>query len=125
MPDPLALSTQARPAAETCLIAARLAADATAIPLPLVLHPRRLDRRCASARALAMYLAHVGLGLPMSRVAAGFGRHRSTVAHACRRIEERRESAGWDRWVAALEDDARRLSPPVGAVGIGAGGIHG
>lgn len=125
MPDSLSLSTPARPAAEPCLIAARLAADATAIPLPLVLHPRRLDRRCASARALAMYLAHVGLGLPMSRVAAGFGRHRSTVAHACRRIEERRESAGWDRWVAALEDDARRLSPPAGAVGIGAGGIHG
>lgn len=125
MPDPHALSPPARPAAEPCLIAARLAADATAIPLPLVLHPRRLDRRCASARALAMYLAHVGLGLPMSRVAAGFGRHRSTVAHACRRIEERRESAGWDRWVAALEDDARRLSPPAGAGKTGAGGLHG
>ncbi|WP_018389842.1 helix-turn-helix domain-containing protein [Ancylobacter sp. FA202] len=125
MPEPHAPFPPARSAAEPCLVAARLAADATAIPLPLVLHPRRLDRRCASARALAMYLAHVGLGLPMSRVAAGFGRHRSTVAHACRRIEERRESAGWDRWVAALEDDARRLSPPAGAAKTSAGGLHG
>lgn len=97
------------PGAETCLVVARLAAEATDIPLSRVLHARRLDRRCASARALAMYLAHVGLGLSMTRVASGFGRHRSTVAHACRRIEERREVAGWDSWVGALEADARRL----------------
>ncbi|MPT23675.1 MAG: chromosomal replication initiator DnaA [Starkeya sp.] len=125
MPVPPASPPSLRPTAEPCLLAARLAADATAIPLPLVLHPRRLDRRCASARALAMYLAHVGLGLSMSRVASGFGRHRSTVAHACRRIEERRESAGWDRWVAALEEDARRLSSPAGAGAQPAGGAHG
>ncbi|GLK74244.1 chromosomal replication initiator DnaA [Ancylobacter dichloromethanicus] len=105
---------------EPCLIAASLAAEATAIPLGLVLHEHRLDRRCASARALAMYLAHVGLGLPMTRVATGFGRHRSTVAHACRRIEERREIAGWDRWVAALEEDVRRLALPGDR-----GGAHG
>lgn len=105
---------------EPCLVAARLAAAAADLPLDRVLSARRLDRRCASARALAMYLAHVGLGLPMNRVAAGFGRHRSTVAHACRRIEERREVAGWDRWVAALEEQSRRLAAPAGE-----GGIHG
>ena len=125
MPDPNSPPAAVRLAAEPCLIVARLAADATAIPLPRVMHPRRLDRRSASARALAMYLAHVGLGLPMTRVAAGFGRHRSTVAYACRRIEERRESAGWDRWVAALEDDARRLAPPAMTVAGPSGGIHG
>ncbi|WP_371345244.1 helix-turn-helix domain-containing protein [Ancylobacter sp. IITR112] len=125
MADPSSLSRAVRPAAEPCLLVARLAADATAIPLPHLLHPRRLDRRSASARALAMYLAHVGLGLPMSRVAAGFGRHRSTVAHACRRIEERRESAGWDRWVAALEDDARRLLPAAPGAAPQGGGAHG
>ncbi|WP_428029228.1 helix-turn-helix domain-containing protein [Ancylobacter sp.] len=117
MPVPSEPVTLAAPGAETCLVVARLAAAATDIPLSQVLHARRLDRRCASARALAMYLAHVALGLPMTRVAAGFGRHRSTVAHACRRIEERREIAGWDRYVAALEDDARRLTLSASAGG--------
>lgn len=90
-----------------CLVAARLAAAAVQVPLDALLHERRLDRRGSSARALAMYLAHVGLGLSMSRVARGFGRHRSTVAYACRKIEERREVAGWDDRVALLEDEVR------------------
>ncbi|QFR31687.1 helix-turn-helix domain-containing protein [Ancylobacter sp. TS-1] len=109
---------------QACLVAARLAATATGLPLDRVLHPRRLDRRSASARALAMYLAHVGLGLPMTRVAADFGRHRSTVAHACRRIEERREVAGWDRRVAALEETARAETAQAEA-GRAMGGGHG
>lgn len=92
---------------EPCSIAARLAAKAAGVPLDEVLHAGRGCRDSAAARALAMYLAHVGLGVSMSRVALGFKRHRSTVAYACRRIEERREVAGWDRWVDALEDDAR------------------
>ncbi|HZX86300.1 MAG TPA: helix-turn-helix domain-containing protein [Reyranella sp.] len=92
---------------ESCSIAARLAAKAAGVPLDEVLHAQRGCRDSAAARALAMYLAHVGLGVSMRRVALGFNRHRSTVAYACRRIEERREVAGWDRWVDALEDDAR------------------
>lgn len=90
-------------------IAARLAAEASARPLDDVFHPHRLNSASAGARALAMYLAHVGLGVSMSVVARDFGRHRSTVAHACRKIEERREVAGWDRWVERLENDARAL----------------
>lgn len=90
-----------------CLVAARLAATAVQVPFDALMHDRRRDRRCSSARALAMYLAHVGLGLSMSRVARDFGRHRSTVAYACRMIEERREVAGWDDRVAVLEDEVR------------------
>ncbi len=95
---------------EPCLMAAMLAAEAVGVPVDVVIRSRRRDRRCTSARALAMYLAHVGLGLPMTRVAAGFSRHRSTVSHACRKIEERREVAGWDCWVAALEESVRGLA---------------
>ena len=98
------------PRREPCLVAAMHAAESVGVPVDVVIGSRRRDRRCTSARALGMYLAHVGLGLPMTRVAAGFGRHRSTVAHACRKIEERREVAGWDRWVAALEESVRGLA---------------
>ena len=100
-------SPQSEAPAEPCSIAAQLAARAAGVPLDEMLHAQRGRRDTAAARALAMYLAHVGLGVPMSRVALGFNRHRSTVAYACRRIEERREVAGWDRWVDALEEDAR------------------
>lgn len=87
-----------------CRLAARLAADDGGVPFHAVLHPRRLSHAVSTTRALAMYLAHVSLGLPMSAVARSFGRHRSTVAHACRRMEDRRDFPGWDRRLAALED---------------------
>ncbi|MCS0501057.1 helix-turn-helix domain-containing protein [Ancylobacter mangrovi] len=88
---------------ELCHMAARLVADETGVPLSEVLHACRLARPVSATRALAMYLAHVGLGLPMSAVGRAFGRHRSTVAHACRTVEERRETARWDRKVSELE----------------------
>ncbi|MGA0561176.1 helix-turn-helix domain-containing protein [Ancylobacter sp. VNQ12] len=94
---------------DPCRLAAEIAARHTELPVEDVLLAGRGDRRLSSARALAMYLAHVGLGEPMRAVARGFHRHPSTVAHACWRIEERREVAGWDCRVAELEDEARRL----------------
>ena len=52
---------------------------------------------------VAMYLASVGFGMSLGRVARAFGRDRSTVRHACRVMEERRENPGFDRWMDALE----------------------
>ena len=45
----------------------------------------------AFARQAAMYLAHVKLGLSLSDVGAYFGRDRTTVAHACARMEDSRD----------------------------------
>src|SRR6266436_4328035 len=45
----------------------------------------------AFARQSAMYLAHVALGLSYTDVGRTFGRNRTTAAHACRRVEDRRE----------------------------------
>lgn len=55
------------------------------------------------ARQVAMYLAAVGFGMSYARVAAAFGRDRSTVQHACRVVEERREDPAFDHWLEALE----------------------
>src|SRR5688500_17958218 len=41
----------------------------------------------AFARQVAMYLAHIGLGLTFTAVARLFGRDRRTVAHACALVE--------------------------------------
>ena len=56
-----------------------------------------------SARHAAMYLAHVGLGICLSRVAEHFGRDRTTVAYACARMEDRRDNPRIDCVLACLE----------------------
>jgi chromosomal replication initiation ATPase DnaA len=61
------------------------------------------DRRAALARIAAMYLARVACDMSATRVGAAFGRDRSTVAHACRQVEDWRDEPKFDRWVAALE----------------------
>ncbi|SHL62932.1 helix-turn-helix domain-containing protein [Roseibium suaedae] len=58
----------------------------------------------SDARQLVMYIAHVVLELSCSEVARRYGRDRSTVAHACRTVEERREDPAFDLLVKSIED---------------------
>jgi len=71
--------------------------------------PTRGNAPVALARQVALYLAHVGFGLNLTRTGQLFGRDRTTVAHACRSIEERREDPGFDACLDYLEI-ASRLS---------------
>ena len=57
----------------------------------------------AFARQTAMYLAHVSLGLTLSDVGDMFGRDRTTVAHACARIEDSRDRERLARLFDCLE----------------------
>lgn len=57
----------------------------------------------AFARQTAMYLAHVHLGLSLSEVGRTFGRDRTTVAHACARVEDCRDDPKFDHIVAYME----------------------
>ncbi|MBP2149324.1 MULTISPECIES: helix-turn-helix domain-containing protein [Xanthobacter] len=86
-----------------CQIAVAVAAADAGVSVEALLSHSRSTAPVALARQLAMYLAHVGLGLPQASVAAAFGRDRSTVAHACRRIEELRDAAPFDHKVGRLE----------------------
>jgi chromosomal replication initiation ATPase DnaA len=54
-----------------------------------------------------MYLAHVTLSERLGTVGAHFGRDRSTVGHACARIEEERDDPALDETLAALEGALR------------------
>lgn len=67
-------------------------------------------RRVALARQAAMYLAHVGFGLTLSRVGVCFGRDRTTVRHACALIEDRRDRPDFELAMAALEAGLARLA---------------
>ena len=80
---------------------------------------RASTRRCAPvalARQSAMYLAHVALGFTFTEVGRAFGRDRTTAAHACRKIEDRRREVQLDSALAELEHALRRdLAATAGA----------
>ena len=57
----------------------------------------------ALARQVAMYLAHVGCGMSLTETGRLFERDRTTVAHACGIIEDRRDDPLFDRALDLLE----------------------
>ncbi len=67
----------------------------------------RRKAHTAFARQVAMYLAHVGCGMSYSEVGRLFGRDRTTAAHACRLIEDRRDDPGLDLSLDHLEQAVR------------------
>jgi chromosomal replication initiation ATPase DnaA len=99
--------------------AARLAAGAASYALGVPLEEITSDVRGAAevafARQVSMYLCHVAFELSLARVGAAFGRDRSTVAHACHAIEDRRDDEAFDDWIGALEA-MLRTAPPVAAL---------
>ena len=75
----------------------------------------------AFARQVSMYCAHVTFGWSLTEAGTLFGRDRTTAAHACRVVEDRRDDDGLDRLVQGIEDvlhawmlateECRKLSP--------------
>ena len=65
----------------------------------------------AFARQVAMYLAHVACGLSLTEVGRLFARDRTTVAHACTVVEDRRDEMPFDRALDLLEGVMGLLSP--------------
>ena len=66
----------------------------------------------ALARQVAMYLAHVAYGLSLTEVGRLFAPDRTTVAHACALIEDRRDDLAFDRALELLELVVRALASP-------------
>lgn len=91
----------------------QLGAMETAVAAAFAVAPSALRARtrrsaaAALARQTAMYLAHVALGLSLTKVGKVFGRDRTTAAHACRRMEDRREDPRLDSLLASLEQACR------------------
>lgn len=77
-----------------------------------LLAPTRSTPHVAEARQILMYLAHVGLGLSLAQAAGIVGRDRTTAAHACRVVEERREDAAFDTTLSTLEAGLKSLIAP-------------
>jgi|GEM_PF-1175011 len=91
----------------------RLVARHAKVPVELLLHPTRGSHHVSQARQLAMYLMHVVARRTMSEIGEFLGRDRSTVSHACGRVEDMRDSAEFDRIVHGLEQIIARILSPV------------
>ncbi len=81
-----------------------MAAGASGVAAAEIVSSRRSTRRVSTARQIGMYLAHTVAGLPLTKVAEYFGRDRTTAAHACRLIEDRRDDEAFDKEMTELEN---------------------
>lgn len=72
--------------------------------------PTRRKAPVALARQVAMYLAHVAYGITLTEVGSLFGRDRTTAAHACRLVEDKRDDPAFDVSLDCLEAALRTWS---------------
>lgn len=87
--------------------------DVLAIPFEQL---RQSTRGCADvafARQMAMYLAHVHFQLSLTEVGRIFNRDRTTVAHACALVEDRRDDPAIESMMELFERivDAYEFAP--------------
>jgi len=105
-----------RPSAQRlCELVALATAAAFAVPVGELAASSRRSSYIAFARQSAMYLAHVSFGLSYSEVGRGFGRDRTTAAHACQLIEDRRDDPAVDAVLGSLENACGMLRRRLGA----------
>ncbi len=90
-------------ASSVCLVVEASVAASYRLPLAIFHLPNRSSAPVAFARQIAMYVAHVWLGLSLTEVGRYFGRDRTTVSHACQVVEDRREDRNVDRIVSSIE----------------------
>ncbi|MCF6344186.1 MAG: hypothetical protein L3J15_05850 [Devosiaceae bacterium] len=82
----------------------RLVSEACNISVADILLKTRGVEQAANARQIAMYLMHVGLSMSHSKVARHFKRDRTTVSHACARVEDRRSDVKFDEMISSIEN---------------------
>jgi len=82
----------------------RLVAAHDGLSVEELFHHTRSQAPIAATRQLAMYLMNVALERNFTDIGAFFGRDRTTVAHACARIEDLRDDSAFDKSVTDLEE---------------------
>ena len=92
--------------AAKCRCLEAVVASTFRLPVADLRRTSRGEAQTAFARQVAMYVAHVWFALPLTEVGRRFDRDRTTVAHACRVVEDRRDDPRIDRIVAVIESAA-------------------
>ncbi|WP_083660227.1 helix-turn-helix domain-containing protein [Acuticoccus yangtzensis] len=79
-------------------------AAALNLPVDELAAKTRRTAPIAFARQISMYCAHVTFGWSLTEAGAVFSRDRTTAAHACRVVEDRRDCPRIDAVVTAVEE---------------------
>ena len=87
-------------AAQLCL---KTVAMALCVPFDQLVAANRCKADIALARQIAMYLVHTQFSIAMSEVGLAFRRDRTTVSHACRLVEDKRDDDVFDLMIGQLE----------------------
>lgn len=102
-PGPVTGSSTSRIDARSRTEIERAVAHVFTVAMPDLARARRGKAPVALARQVAMYLTHVGVGLSLTDVGRLFARDRTTVAHACAVVEDRRDEPAFDCALQCLE----------------------
>ena len=78
--------------------------------------PDGRNRRFAIShiQQIAIYVCHVVLQLTMTDIAVAFGKDRTTVGHACARVEDRRDDGAYDALIGSVERIVNSIFGPTG-----------
>jgi hypothetical protein len=102
IPEHVKIETRAK-----MLFIDNLVAQVYHVPCSELCAPTRCSARTAFARQVAMYLAHVVCGGKLTHIGKHYGRDRTTVAYACRIVEDRRDERSVDMSLDFLEGALR------------------
>ncbi|WP_161992705.1 helix-turn-helix domain-containing protein [Aureimonas leprariae] len=86
-----------------CRVARGIASAAFGVPEAEIQKPNRSVAASCEARHIAMYLARVIFEVPYAVIGQEFGRDRTSVSHAIRRIEDRRDDRSFEEKLSGLE----------------------
>ena len=70
----------------------------------------RGQAQVAQARQVAMYLLHCAFSVSFTDIGHAFARDRTTVGHACKLVEDRRDDSTFDFMMNNLEEIVRHLA---------------
>lgn len=86
-----------------CELCERTVSIVLQVPVEALRKKTRSRADVAFARQVAMYLCHTTFSLLLTEVGLHFRRDRTTVAHACALIENKREEPDFDTLICQLE----------------------
>lgn len=89
---------------EHCKYAVIFVAEHFGVPIADMMSKTRENAKAAFARQIAAYIAHTTLSISYTQVAEFFYRDRTTIAHACKTIEDRRDDQCFDAKLCVVEN---------------------
>lgn len=89
---------------EKCNLVVIMIAEHFDVPIKEIMSKTRARASAPMARQTAIYLAHTLLSVSYKNTAQYFGRDRTTVAYACRTIEDHRDNLIFDAKLIIVEN---------------------